>query len=89
MTIEQTITQMLIKRGLWPAEAQEIIAELKATETGLDDRWEDYAEGYPPQMMAVLWTAAKHQALAWIDKTCPGHFARFMLQASEDEGERQ
>ncbi len=81
-TIESKLRQLLEQHGLWPQEVDAVIAAMKSDEItkSMAQRWNDDADGYPPQMMAVLWTSAKRQAREWIDANKPKHFARAMFE---------
>jgi hypothetical protein len=88
MTIREHIHQRLVNCGLWQDEATLVIAQLElATTPEMPEwRWNDHTEGYSPQLLAALWAAASVQALEWIDRNAPKHFARPMFQSG---GERK
>ncbi len=82
-TIRERIEKELFNHGLWPEEAKAIVKEmetqdLQETKT-MKDRWDEAEEGYPKVVLAVLLLSAKTQAVQWIDKNKPRHFARYIL----------
>lgn len=79
MTIAQKLEEELTARLLWPDEIKTIMERVKAKTPAMEHRWNDVVEGYPPEMMAVLWLSTKTEAVAWIDECKPQHFARGML----------
>lgn len=81
MTIHQKFHEQLVAHGLWPGQADAVLAALKAEPNSepMEGRWDEPVENYPPQLMAVLWLSTKMAAVAWIDKNKPKHFARAML----------
>lgn len=81
MTIKERLEQLCTEHGLWPAEAEKVVAAQKET---LDDdmkrRWNDQIKGYPIQLLAVLFLGTKREALKYIDAEKPKHFARPMFE---------
>lgn len=73
MTIEEKLVEMLYESGLFKNQAVEIVERAKANvvNESMQNRWQDQAEGYPPQLLAVLWVSVKDHALEWIDENCP------------------
>ena len=77
MTIREYLEGKLVERGLFEDQAHEVmnrvIAEDANSKTGpiMGNRWQDVAEGYPPQLFAVLWISVKQHTLAWIDESKP------------------
>jgi hypothetical protein len=80
MTLQERIMTDLVQQGLWPKEAEAVMAELKSDKTieGLATvRWND--DQYPDHLVATVWAIAKHKAVEWIDRNEPMHFARHFL----------
>jgi hypothetical protein len=73
MSIEKVITEKLINNGLFPDDAAKVVEAMKAdpANEAMASRWNDDPEGYPPQIMALVWFSAKQHALEWIDANCP------------------
>ncbi len=81
MSIRQQIEQHIESCGLFADEATAVMTRLEASELGepMKGRWDEDVAAYPPGMMAVAITYAKSVAVAYIDETCPEHWARPML----------
>lgn len=78
MTFREKIKSLLEENGLFEDQAGQIVDQLildKASEP-MSGRWDEDISGYPPQMLAAVWASAKAQAVAWIDKNLPRHWAR-------------
>jgi hypothetical protein len=77
-TVEETLTEMLVAHGLFPAQAKEIMTALKSRpgQEPMKERWEDLATGYPKALMTALWLWSRCEAVKWIDKNAPQHWAR-------------
>lgn len=82
MSINDKLAQQLVEHGLWPHEAQAVMTELKAhkSSAAMQGRWDDDAE-FQTHLIAVLLISAKTQAIKWIDRNAPQHFARSNLDA--------
>jgi len=78
-TVEQVLVKKLVENMLWPKEAVEVVALLKADETTAGVRFDGAPDSYPTPMLAVLLMSAKRHAVDWIDKNKPMHFARPLL----------
>lgn len=81
MTFQEAITKRLVDHGLFDTQAEKVmkaLMESPASES-MKGRWKDDIEGYPPQMMPVIWMGAKIEAIAFIDAECPKHWARPMF----------
>ncbi len=87
----QTIKDKLIKlgeeTGLWQQEAEQIV-EVMITEDNercktMAGRWWDDVDGYPPQMIAVLWMSFKFTADKWLAEHTPKHWARPMFASND------
>lgn len=83
MTIKEKMSAMLVDSGLWPNEATAVLDALAVDpeQQAMAHRWNDDAEGYPPQLHTALWMTVSRAAVAWIDANKPMHFARMMLTA--------
>jgi hypothetical protein len=87
----QTFKEKLIKlgeeNGLGQREAEQIV-EAMITEDNercktMAGRWDDDADGYPPQMIAVLWMSFKFTADKWLAEHKPKHWARPMFASND------
>ena len=81
MTIMEWTKGMLEENGLWPQEAEAVVAAMsdELTMKAMACRWDDPVDDYPPHIFAVIGISAKRQALEWIDRNKPEHFARPMF----------
>lgn len=81
MTVREKLIEYLVGNMLWPKEAAEVMGAVEAApeNAAMAGRWNDGADAYPPQMLAVLAATANAAALAWMDAHCPKHFARKMF----------
>lgn len=78
MTVEEKIRSMLIERGMFDTQAQEVIDATKTDEwmQFMASKWADKIDGYPSQFLAALWINVKRAALRWIDTNLPMAFFR-------------
>ena len=90
MTIEERMRQLLSEHGAW-SEIDEVIATTKTVlkREMPSVRWSDTFAGYPPQFEAAVWWEVRRQAVAWIDKNCPGAFYRELLVDEGDQPQAQ
>lgn len=82
MTFEEKARAMLVERGMFPKQADEVVAMMKQdpANEAMSDRWRDNIEDYPIEMLAILLFSAKTNALEWIDKNCPKAWYRPMFE---------
>ena len=78
MTIREKLRRFMTDRGLWSHEADEILSKIESDESNkeLTQVFNDVAEGYPKEFMAVAILVVSHDVVEWIDANCPKHFAR-------------
>ena len=87
MTIREWFSKHLIKNGLWPHDAEAVLAKIEtdATEDGFPSAkptwliveiFEKNVEDYPPHLFAVMTLVVNNYAVTWIDANKPNHFAR-------------
>lgn len=83
MSIKEKLQAELVNHGLWPQEAEAIVAKVEAdpANEAMGGRWDDSLDGYPPSIWALVWLSAKTNAVAWIDANKPEHWARAMFAA--------
>lgn len=79
MTIKETLTGYMTKRGLFPAEADEVVEAYKAREPSMSQRMGDQTEDYPPEFLTVLLVTIRLGVVDWIDNNKPKHWARSMF----------
>jgi hypothetical protein len=86
MTIKERLIKLGEENGLWQQEAEQIVDVMIAEdrEKTMVGRWNDQADGYPQQMIAVLWMSFKFTADKWLKENKPMHWARPMF-ASDGE----
>ena len=67
---------------LWPQEATAVVERMIAKDdTGL--KWDDDLDapnGYPDQLVAVLFMSAQSEAIEYLEATKPKHFALPLLR---------
>ena len=87
MTILKRLTEQLQQKGMFPDDAQNIMSRAveqsqnrKSALYPMKSRWDDDAEGYPPQLLAITWVAIKAIALEWIDEHYPQAWYRSMFE---------
>ena len=83
MTFRQWAIEFLTQHGLWPQEAEAVLAAAIAhpANEAMATRWDDDMEGYPPAIANVLRMSLSYSAVEWIDANKPQHFARMMFVA--------
>ncbi len=81
MTIRETMEAKLQEHGLWPDEATAIMnaVELEETQDSMKHRWSDDADGYPPQLLVVVWIMVKASAAKWLEENKPMHWAKALF----------
>ena len=90
MTIREKLRKHLVDRGLWPREADMVIATYRDSEASagqLAHRLDDDTDGYPPETMRILIMPINAEALRWIDANEPQHFARRMFEQLGRDGQ--
>lgn len=81
-TIRKVLEEKLEENGLWPSEIKKIMDDIEIiAKIEYDARvsWNEDPEIYTPGFMVALWIFVKQQAIDWIDKNKPEHFARAIL----------
>lgn len=73
MTIRERVIELLVSNGMFAGQAEEVLVALQAdpSNAAMDGRWNDDAEGYPPQLWPVLQMVARRAALTYIDEKVP------------------
>lgn len=79
MTFRTHLKHFLSDHCLHEPEVNAIIKEMEDTYTPMRGRWYEEIAGYPPVTAGVLRSAARAQALKWIEANAPEHIARMML----------
>lgn len=84
MTIREHLENMLVNHGCWPDEAKASINLIEESEASdeMRGRWDEPADGYPDELMAVLWLWAKKKAIELLMATKPNHFAIAILRTA-------
>lgn len=81
MNFKTKLIEMLVANGLSDRQAEKVMDALMSqprTETTFN-HWEDNVDAYPPVMLQVLWAGAKRQAIIFIEKEIPEHWAKPMF----------
>lgn len=82
MTFEQKIRELLSEYGLWPEQHIDAVVK-RAKESpmndGMEGRWGDDMEGYPPTILSILWLAVKTITVEYIDEVMPQAWFRPMF----------
>ncbi len=80
MTIREYLSDYLANRGLFADEAAKVIEAYKDRETSISSRMnDDIFTDYPPEFIKVLIVTIRGEAVDWIDKNKPKHWARGMF----------
>jgi hypothetical protein len=79
MTVKEKLAEYLVQNGLFPNEAEVIIELFRAKNPAPTLHWNDDVSQYPAVMLRPLLGYLKIEALDWIEKNCPMHFAKMML----------
>jgi len=86
MTIKEKLVKLGEENGLWQQESEQIVEAMINEDNErcktMAGRWNDQADDYPPQLLAVLWMSFKFTANKWLAEHKPMHLARPMF-ASE------
>lgn len=87
-TIEGKILARMVNNGLFPEQAQEVMAAYKASDAGksMAGRWSDSPRDYPQAVMGGIWLGIQTQAIDWIEKNCPEHWAKPMFTGQLPDG---
>lgn len=83
MTIKEKAEQMLFERGVFKWQAEEVVKRVMDDPANRAVHWNDAAEGYPKELLAVLWYAVKREALAYIEENCPKVWYRSQFESEE------
>jgi hypothetical protein len=77
-TFETKLHAYLVDNGLFPSQADEIMAVFQSSESmkSMNRRWDDSPGDYPQAIIATLTLSINAAALEWIDANCPKHWAR-------------
>jgi hypothetical protein len=77
MTIKETLFGRCLGSGLFESQAEPILQmTYDEGDNELKSRWNDNADDYPDILINILWVAVCRNAVIWIDKNCPKHWAR-------------
>ena len=80
MKIREYAKDYLTKGGMFPNDADTVLATVEAETKQMVGRWDEDTEGYPSQLLAVLRFVLNRAALDWIDEHCPQAFYRAMFE---------
>jgi len=87
MTFKEKLIKLGEENGLWQREAEQIVEAMitddNAGHKTMAGRWNDDVDGYPPQMIAVLWMSFKFIADKWLAEHKPMHWARPMFTSND------
>ena len=80
-TTKERCIEFLTDRGLWPNEAEAVLEKAKPEIEvgGYRMTWERPASEYPVELYAVIGLILSRNAVEWIDRNKPMHFARMMF----------
>lgn len=87
MTISEKMILLLTEHGLLPGEADKALAVAKANDIfdSMERRWNDPVNGYPLQMVVVLWISIKRITAEWLAEHQPKHWARPMFEDGKEQ----
>jgi len=77
MTVREYIYRYLHSRGMFPGQAQTVLAAVVAQNP--DVHWDDPATAYPNVLLAALSVSVDSEALTFIDAHCPQAWFRPMF----------
>ncbi len=83
MTIRELLVQHLRGKGLFEMQATEVVTlhidedeKLPVGKSAMHGRWDDTLDGYPPQLMPVLFVGVDKTAAEWLDANLPNAWFR-------------
>ncbi len=88
MTVEEYCQDYLVSHGMFPNQAEGVIAIVKSKGESEDPKvnnglaalhWSSPTEGYPPQLLVVLKMVLASNAIEWIDANLPKAWYRPMF----------
>lgn len=79
MTIRAHLLQFLFDHGLSENDSAAIVAEVEKAHESMRGRWDDKLSRYPASMALVLRGITRREAVKWIEKNAPEHFAKELL----------
>jgi len=81
MTFNEVMKKMLVERGMFPQQADQVLA-LSKGHVLLDDmegRMDEQTDRYPASVLAATWTALRTIALDWIEDRQPDFRFKYMF----------
>ncbi len=77
-TIQDQILNHLTGNGMFPSQADAVLAAMKDDESlaEMRNRWAQDADDYDPSLIALIYAVANHHALECIDASMPGAWYR-------------
>lgn len=74
-TVRKKLENMLGNMGMFPNQAEAVIAEaipvIDGVDIGYQMKWDDPEDAYPEAVYTVLFLYVRPVALAWIEKNAP------------------
>jgi hypothetical protein len=83
MTLEERLTEKLIKMGLFENQAKEVLSLAKKEPALATIKWGYGEDQYPAEMNGLIWLFVKKHGLEWIDANCPNAWFRGMFVPAE------
>lgn len=79
MTFREKAVEYLNANGLFPKQAEAVLAEVIKEGGSMIPILDQAAGGYPPMLWEVFSKTLDRVAIEWIDKHHPDHFARLFF----------
>ena len=82
ISVEEDLKEMLVNYGMWPDQADEVIAQAKEDKMfeALKGRWNDPVDEYSPEVLTASWISIKSIALEYIVNNDPKAWFRPMFE---------
>jgi hypothetical protein len=88
-TVEQKLHSYLFERGMFPDQADQVIAKFKDAVKALTPndviKYDSPADDYPPQLYAVWSLELGDVAVEWIDENCPKAWYRPLFAGQKEQ----
>ena len=83
MNVQDKLLSMLIERGMFESQANDVIELVKVSGKAgsMRDNWLKDIDGYPEIVVSVLWAITKDIAIKWVEDNKPDAWFKGLLQA--------
>lgn len=82
VTFKAKAIQLMVNNGMFESDAAKVFEQVEAdpANDAMKGRWNDDVNGYPPQMVNILWLSVKRNAAEWIATNQPQAWYRPMFE---------